>query len=154
MKNTIFVKYSNQRDDRYKIKTVISEDETGNRYVEKYPLTKAAKVHIEQIAEYGKQLEDIAADTKFTFNKCDAKDGVVHCEYITGTAFSSVIGQKVMSGDEEGALKLAQEYCGELYKVATVPFAETEAFAKVFGRPMFDRAHMSWAVTDVVRARL
>ena len=72
MKNTIFVKYSNQRDDRYKIKTVISEDETGNRYVEKYPLTKAAKVHIEQIAEYGKQLEDIAADTKFTFNNVNA----------------------------------------------------------------------------------
>ena len=47
MNNIIFTKYSNQRDDKYKIKTVIWESESGKKIVGKFALTDAALAHIE-----------------------------------------------------------------------------------------------------------
>lgn len=149
MRETIFVKYSNERDDRFKIKTVISQDNNGNRYVEKHALTKAAQKHIEQIAEYGKQLNHCAKDTKFRFNQCVAANGILDCAYIKGEPLSAILNQKVLSGDHAGAMELVLDYCSELYKMATEPFSMTEEFRAVFGNSEFDGAHKSCLVTDI-----
>lgn len=149
MRETIFVKYSNERDDRFKIKTVISQDNNGNRYVEKHALTKAAQKHIEQIAEYGNQLNHYAEGTRFYFSKSTVADGVLNSEYVDGEPLSGILNRKVLSNDYDGALELVQEYCSELQKLATESFAVTEEFRTIFGDAEWDDTYKSCPVTDI-----
>lgn len=149
MRETIFVKYSNERDDRFKIKTVISQDNNGNRYVEKHALTKAAQKHIEQIAEYGNQLNHYAEGTRFYFSKSTVADGVLNSEYVDGEPLSGILNRKVLSNDYDGALELVQEYCSELQKLATESFAVTEEFRTIFGDSEWDGTYKSCPVTDI-----
>ena len=49
MSKIIYSKYSNERDDRFKIRTSILQDELGNKKVKKTPLSKESNEHVKNI---------------------------------------------------------------------------------------------------------
>lgn len=149
MKEIIFAKFSNERDDRFKIKTVILQDENGNRYVEKHALTNAAREHIAQIAGYQEKLSACAGNTKFRFNKCTLRDGAAELEYLTGSSLSAVIGEKVGNKDPEGVLAVVRAYYQQLELMATETFTPSEAFEAVFGKVDFQQPQKACPVTDI-----
>ena len=149
MRKIVYVKYSNERDDRFKIKTVIEQDENGARYVKKYALTEAAKTHIEDIKRHEAHLAQCTVGTKLIFNHCRLGDGYIDCDYVKGEPLSLILNRKIMQKDEDGALKLIQEYCSQLQQIATEPFVVTEEFEQVFGKVKFDREQKSCKVTDI-----
>lgn len=149
MKEIVYVKYSNERDDRFKIKTVIQQDENGERYVEKHALTEEAREHVRKNAAYAKKLAQCAKGTKFHIAKCTEHEAHIECEYIKGEPFSAILTQKVSERDYDGALEMIREYYAQLQQMATETFVVTEAFEEVFGKVAFEREQKACPVTDI-----
>ena len=149
MTKIIHVKYSNERDDKFKIKTVIEQDDFGKRCVKKYAMTEAAKTHIVGIEKHQKLLSQNADGTKLHFNSCTLRDNYITCEYVDGEPLSSILLQKITKKNEQAALALLNTYCVQLQQLATVPFVVTEEFQQVFGNADFLQEQKSCVVTDI-----
>lgn len=149
MRKIVYIKYSNERDDKFKIKTVIEQDDFGKRYVKKYAMTDAATAHIVGIEKHEKLLSQNAVGTKLIFNHCTLDNGFIDCKHVTGKPLSAILNQKIAQKDEEGTLKLIQEYCNQLQHMATEPFVITEDFEQVFGNVHFSEEQKSCKISDI-----
>ena len=67
MERTIYSKYSNERAERFRIRTDIVTDEAGEKKVYKYACTIQAGDHIRRQEELGKQLDAAYAGSRITF---------------------------------------------------------------------------------------
>lgn len=84
-----YAKYSNDRADTFKIKTLVTERECKEgivRQVEKHPLSDDAGEHIRQISRAFEQLSERFAGGKLRANSCK-----LNCDYISGYNDISVI---------------------------------------------------------------
>lgn len=149
MRKIVYVKYSNERDDKFKIKTIIEQDDSGKRYVKKYAMSEAAMAHILSIEKHEKLLSQNAMGTKLIFNRCTLDNGFIDCKHVTGKPLSAILNQKITQKDDEGALKLVQEYCTQLQHMATEPFVMTEEFEQVFGKIFFTEEQKSCKISDI-----
>lgn len=73
-----YVKYSNDRADAYKIKTLLTSCETGGGMgfqIEKHALSNEAEKHIEHIYHGYEQLSERFEGSKFKINKCSLIKG-------------------------------------------------------------------------------
>ena len=74
MERTIYSKYSNERAERFRIRTDIVTDEAGEKKVYKYACTIQAGDHIRRQEELGKQLDAAYAGSRITFCPCTTED--------------------------------------------------------------------------------
>lgn len=149
MKDIIYTKYSNERDNRFKIKTLIKQDENGAKYVEKHALSDLAVSHIENIAKHEAKLTECAGNTRFCFNKASFCGRYVELEYIEGDTLLSVVAEMVDRKDSEGILKIMREFYGQLQLMATEVYSPTEEFEAVFGKVRFTGEKKSCPITDI-----
>ena len=74
MERTIYSKYSNERAERFRIRTDIVTDDAGEKKVYKYACTIQAGDHIRRQEELGKQLDAAYAGSRITFCPCTVSD--------------------------------------------------------------------------------
>ncbi len=129
---TIFSKYSNERCPQFCIKTIITKDENGNRYVRKYPYSYLAQEHIDKLPFYCDKINKFYGNVGFRAAKCVKKENSVIFEYIEGITFEEKLEQASdniniifqLINDLKNAL-INSEY--------TKPFVRSENFDFVFG---------------------
>ena len=123
-----YVKYSNDRADAFRIKTVLKEDAAGKR-IEKHPLSDAAQTHIRKTYEAYAKLEERYRGGELSINRCkleqSEQEGVyLSLEYLTGTSLTELLDEKLESGDLEGFQALFEEYVRKISYREEEPVAD------------------------------
>ena len=105
MERTIYSKYSNERAERFRIRTDIVTDEAGEKKVYKYACTIQAGDHIRRQEELGKQLDAAYAGSRITFCPCTTEDVPGGCRsvspFVQGDNLQHLMEQAVAAGDWE-----------------------------------------------------
>ncbi len=122
-----YVKYSNDRDADYVIKTEISRVD-GAPCVRKYPMSKEAEAHVRSMAVAYENLAEKYAGSKLEINKCklvDTEDTLyAEFEFVEGTPLLELMDRCMEREDLEGFKKLFREYVSRIDYHADYPVAD------------------------------
>ena len=99
MKNIIYSKYSNERAERFQIRTDILEDENGKKYVQKKAFTYEANTHINNIYINYKLLLEAYKDSKICINECNKVENGLEFEYIVGNTLEEKLDKLFFNKD-------------------------------------------------------
>lgn len=132
MKTIIYNKYSNERNDKYKIRTTILKDEIGKKIVQKIPLNEQAKEHIKSIE---KHYHDLSRQYKeLSINKVYIKDDTLICEYLEGKTLETILDELLEKENYKEINKIIEHYVSIITCTKDVVlFEPTDQFKEIFG---------------------
>lgn len=134
MEKNIYIKYSNERKDIFKLRTNIIEDSRGKRIVQKVPLTVTAQTHIRNIERYYHLLKQNYDETYIDFNKVHINDGVLECEYLNGKTLEEYLDELLVKKQYDIFHKVIKQYIERVISPKEIIiFNSTEEFEIVFG---------------------
>lgn len=133
MQKVIFTKYSNDRNESFKIHTDILEDGQGRRYVRKVGMTDLSKRHLEAMYEMSGGLQRLCAGTRFEVNQSEYKNGVLELEYVQGETLEDMLDGYLLAQNYDAFRQTVSEYAAEIRKVATASFAPCDKYYQMFG---------------------
>ncbi len=113
-----FTKYSNDRAEKYRIKTEIRKCvvENGGTVMEvrKYPMSVAAEEHIRKLSVAYEKLSERYQGSGLEMNRCTMEENpegvVARLEYVDGVQLSELMNQCLQRDDLEGFYTLFREY--------------------------------------------
>ena len=91
MKEIIYSKYANDRNDAYKIRTDIVQDENGKRFARKTPLTEKCNGHINAMYQNYLKLSEIFQNTKIRMNHCEPVGNALEFEFVEGETYEDFL---------------------------------------------------------------
>lgn len=134
MKNIIYTKYSNERAERFKIRTDIVSDLEGRKIVKKTALTKEAYTHINNIYICYELLSQAYTDPKVSINKCCKTNDGLEFEYIKGSTLEEELDELLIKREYTQLIKKIRMYVSIVESgIGKKTFTPTEDFIKVFG---------------------
>lgn len=134
-KNIIYSRYSNERDDLFKIRTSIMQDSNGNRFVRKVALTLEAQKHINNIYKNYNLLSQMYKDSKIRINKCSKIEEGLEFEYIEGKTLSEELDEILLKKNYTKLFEIIKGYVTNIEaRIEKKNFELTEEFIKVFGK--------------------
>lgn len=107
---TKYVKYSNDRDSKFAIRTDIRTLEDGTPYVVKLPMTEEAIPHVKRIEEAYQLLCNRYAGSKLEWNRCEEMNGELFLEFLKGITLEEIFDKLLDERNEEGFLALFKQY--------------------------------------------
>lgn len=135
MKSIIYSKYSNERSEKFKIRTYIVEDLEGKKLVYKLPLTQEAHTHINNIDTYCGLLSEAYRGSNVCINKCCKKGNGLEFEYIEGNTLEEELDKVLSRKDYQQLIEKLKEYVSIIGKgIDEKNFEPTEKFVKIFGK--------------------
>lgn len=143
-----YVKYSNDRADAFRIKTILKEDTAGKK-IEKHPLSDAAQNHIRKTYEAYAKLDERYRGGELSINRCkleqSGQEGAyLSLEYLTGTSLTELLDEKLESGDWKGFQALFEEYVRKISYREEEPVADYDL---IFANILVS-ADNTWNVID------
>lgn len=129
----IYSKYSNERNEAFRIRTDIVEDAQGKRVVKKYPMHEKAISHIHRVYDMYQQLEKKNNNPSVRYNSCAENGNAVEFEYIEGENLDKFLHGLFLKGDEKKIRGTIREVVAFIKSMSDAVFTETNAFKKVFG---------------------
>ena len=137
---TIYSKFSNDRADIYAIRTDITQDEAGTKRVLKYPDSPAAAEHVENIARFGRLLQERYEEGGLYVNRCEIirqPDGLpcACLEYLEGITLEELLDNCLEEGDQAGFNALFEEYLQKIRVHQEMPVSDYDL---VFGNILID----------------
>lgn len=135
MSETLYAKYTDYRNNRFRLLTRIIEEPDGTRSVTKESADGAdAHEHLEAIVRTYGILCDLYGGT-LNICPCRMEDGRVVFPYMEGTPFQEVLNEAMASGDTEQMRDALEAYTALLEGGAnnTTEFTHSAAFEEIFG---------------------
>ena len=80
----VYVKFSNERDQKLSIYTEISEAADGQLTVKKVPLQKKAAAHVRNLGTICEELTGMYKEEEIEVNRCRIKGDCAQLEYLPG----------------------------------------------------------------------
>ena len=134
MKNIIYSKYSNERAEKFKIRTDILEELDGKKYVQKSALTEEAHTHIDNMYRYYELLSEAYKGSNVCVNECIKNDAGLEFEFIEGITLEEEFDKLLLDKNYEQMIEKIKEYVRIIEKgIGENTFKVTEDFKKVFG---------------------
>lgn len=146
---TLYVKYSNERNEKYRIKTSVIED-GSKRLIKKTPLSEKAENHVKMMYDSFLRLSDIYENTDVLINKGYFKDGSMFFEYLEGTTFENILDDYLENKDYEGLIKKIAEF-SDIIKSSDklVKFKPCDKFKSIFGETEFDGDYYAYEYSNI-----
>lgn len=145
----IFSKYSNDRSDKFSIRTDVIMQE-GKRKVIKRAETENGKEHLNNIVVYYEKLKEMYRDTPIRLNRCQKIEDGIELEYLEGRTLEQVLDDLVQKKEYEEVWKILKGYIDVLRKAGEkVKFKYTEAFIDVFGKVELSENTISCAYMNI-----
>ncbi len=146
---TLFVKYSNERNKKYKIKTELVKD--GDiKYIKKSPICDDALKHIKKMYESFEILSGMYQNSKIKINKAYSKDGFVLFDYINGYTFESVLDGYLEKEDYKGLFDKILEFEKLICDSDKIEkFEISEKFINVFGNIEFEKEYYAFSYSNL-----
>lgn len=112
--DVVYTKFSNDRADKWAIRTSVVQDAAGRVYVEKRPDTRAACQHLKNTKRAHDLLTERYQGTKIDINKCcligkDIRRGLAF-EFCRGKTLESMLDECYQRSDAAGFKTLVDEY--------------------------------------------
>ncbi len=134
MERILYVKYSNERDDRFQVVTEILEIESGHKVVRKRAANANATQHIKQIVHAYDVLNLFYEGTRFCANKCNLVNNTIQFEYLSEDSLDAVLEEQLHNKSLDVVEKLLISYLDDLKSLPHQNiFHKTEGFLEVFG---------------------
>ena len=149
-KRTVFSKYSNERSERFAIRTDIQMDESGNRYARKVACYPEGKDHIEKLATWMEELSKVYEGSKMTLNQCRKTDTGTEIDFLTGQTLEEQLDCLLLDGKTEETVERLLSYIEVIRKAGSAEkFQVTPEFEQVFGEVLLPEDLTSAKVTDI-----
>lgn len=150
MNKIIYSKYSNERADRFKIRTDILEDLNGKNYVQKTALTEEANNHIDDIYKSYILLSQMYEGTSININKCSKIDGGLKFEYLEGITLEEELDVLLLKKEYSKLLDKIKEYVSIIKSDKYEEnFVLSENFIKIFGKSELPASLKGSAVSNI-----
>jgi hypothetical protein len=107
---TKYVKYANEREERFRISTRIMQTEAGDLFVEKVPLTESAKIHIQSIKNSYDKLIKRYQGSELKWNLCEESEQGIYFEFLHGETLEQKLDDCLLRDDFKGFQLLLNEY--------------------------------------------
>ena len=131
---TIYAKFSNERDRKFDIRTEIDHTGNGSRVVKKVPETKEAESHVNGLEKICEELGRLYAAAGIRVNRCKAQPEAAEFEYLTGMTLEEKLDTLLEKGKNDQAEELLFSYINKVKQIhEKEDFQKTEGFVKVFG---------------------
>lgn len=150
MKDVIFSKYSNDRNEHYKIRTDVLKDEKGRRYAVKTAISEQSKKHIENMYKICTEMKKQFENTMFFPNEGVLVGDSLELEYVEGKSLESVLNDLLEANDYENFTRLIRTYVDEIKKSETEEFVQSQEYFEVFGMEAdTDKTEKSMRISDI-----
>ena len=113
----LFLKYSVERDEKYRIRTEIVRKKDGTKVVRKVPYTDAAKAHVEKIKHWEKVLGEQYKAAEVAVNKCTLTDKGAEFEFLKGETLEDTLDAYLEKDDITGFVGEIQKYAAKLEQI-------------------------------------
>lgn len=131
---TIYAKFSNERDRKFDIRTEIDHTGNGSRVVKKVPETKEAESHVNGLEKICEELGRLYEAAGIRVNRCKAQPEAAEFEYLTGMTLEERLDTLLEEGKNDQAEELLFSYINKVKQIhEKEDFRKTEEFVKVFG---------------------
>lgn len=147
----IYTKYSNDRAERFMIRTDIVNGPDG-REVRKVPVSKEAKEHVERMKRWEEVLDGQYAKSDIRANRCEIKGGNACFEFLKGRTYEERLDVLRAKKDYAGLAAALQDYkklLTDALKGELKPFEASELFVEMFGNQAFPRAYEGAGVNNL-----
>lgn len=133
MKEVLYVKYANERDAKFSIRTEIIEDD-GEKYVVKTPMTAAAVSHVDKMLDTYKKLSLIYQKAGYEMAHCRKQEQGLRFEYIPGETLEDKWDGLLTEGKILSVEKEILEFAEEIRRMfGTAEFHASDQFCRIFG---------------------
>lgn len=134
MKKVIYSKFSNDRAEQFSIRTDILMGEDGTRIIRKSPAAEDARMHIQNMKRWERELKAIYQGTLLQINTCSLEEGYAEFEYIEGDTLEEVLQNLLQERKIQQAEELLDSYLKLILEKNTqFAFRMTDRFQEVFG---------------------
>lgn len=147
----IYCKYSNDRADRFMIRTDIVKT-TEELEVRKVPLSEEAKTHIRSMKDWEEILDRSCKKNHISANRCTLRGDTACFEYLQGRTFEEMLDDRLAHGDQEGFMSILFRYRTLLMETLgpeAEPFKKSGTFIEMFGNPELPKAYRGAGINDL-----
>ncbi len=146
----LFLKYSVERDEKYRIRTEIVRKADGTKVVRKVPYTEAAASHVKKIKHWEAVLGAQYAQEGVLVNRCTLAERGDEFEFLKGETLEDVLNGYLERDDFAGFFGELKSYANKLETLLKPePFVAGEAFKEIFGDISFDTPQMAAKVNNI-----
>ena len=146
-----YVKYSNDRAERFMIRTEIVQDH-GSSLVCKVPAHPEAAEHVREMKRWEQELEQLYQKNGVHANRCELRGGKACFEFLRGKTLEEELDILRARKDYAGLQTELQEYKKLLTDTLgpeLKPFAKSDLFVEMFGNPEFTKAYRGAPVNNL-----
>lgn len=147
----VYVKYSNDRDDRFCIRTDIMDGPDGKE-VRKVPVSQEAKEHVQNLKHWEQILNETCQKSGIRANRCELRNHAACFEFLEGRTYEAKFEELRKKQDYAGLAAELQNYRWLLLdtlKPELQPFVKSVAFIQMFGNPEFFKAYQGAPVNNL-----
>ena len=115
----LFLKYSVERDEAFRIRTEIVRKADGTKVVRKVPYGEKAKAHVEKIKHWEEALREQYEPAGVSVNRCTLTDKGAEFEFLKGETLESVLDDYLEKDDFEGFIGEIKKYIAKLEQIVS-----------------------------------
>lgn len=115
----LFLKYSVERDEAFRIRTEIVRKADGTKVVRKVPYGEKAKGHVEKIKHWEEALRKQYEPAGVSVNRCTLTDKGAEFEFLKGETLESVLDEYLEKDDFEGFIGEIKKYIAKLEQIVS-----------------------------------
>ena len=146
----LFLKYSVERDEKYRIRTEIVKKCDGTKVVRKVPYTKEAKSHVNKIKHWEEVLKKQYEPANVSVNRCTLTAKGAEFEFLKGRTFEDVLDEYLTQNDFAGFVGEIRAYTQKLEEILKpAPFEESEKFKEIFGEISFETPQAAAEINNI-----
>ena len=146
----LFLKYSVERDEPYRIRTEIVRKADGTKVVRKVPYGKLAETHVKNIKHWEEVLKKQYEPENVLVNRCALTEKGAEFEFIKGRTLEDVLDAYLQKGDFSGFIGEIKAYTEKLEALLKPQaFTAGEKFREIFGDISFATPQTAAAVNNI-----
>lgn len=146
----LFIKYSVERKECYRIRTEIVRKADGTKVVRKVPYTAASASHVENLKHWEKVLKEQYEPAGVSVNRCTLTDKGAEFEFLKGETLEDVLDRYLREEDFTGLVGEIQGYADTLEKLLKPrPFVPTDRFREIFGNVSFETPQAAAKINNI-----
>lgn len=115
----LFLKYSVERDEKYRIRTEIIRKSDGTKVVRKVPYGESAIAHVKQIKEWEKVLGEQYASADVKVNKCTLTEKGAEFEFLKGQTLEDKLDEYLEKDDFAGFVQELKNYAAKVEQITS-----------------------------------
>lgn len=146
----LFLKYSVERDEKYRIRTEIVKKCDGTKIVRKVPYTKEAEAHVKKIKHWEEVLKKQYEPAGVSVNRCTLTSKGAEFEFLKGRTLEDVLDEYLAKNDFAGFMGEVKDYTDKLEELLKpAPFVANEKFREIFGEISFETPQRATEINNI-----